>query len=355
MEVFFRIYYFSGTGNSERTSQWIKETALHYGITTELVNIANIKRRNLPPPPENAIIGFCAPTHGFNFPPIMMHFLLHFPRAKNKVFILNTRAGLKLSKLFIPGVSGMAQYFSALVLFSKGYKIRGMHPIDLPSNWISLHPGLKEKVVASIHQRWQNKTTQFTHRIIHDKTDYRALITLPLDFAISPVALMYYLGGRFIIAKSFYADSSCDYCGLCIRECPVQAIKSISNRPFWTFNCESCMHCMNRCPKRAIQTAHGYFIATLVLVNLVAMPLVWKIISTNSSLQLDSTAGRWMDLAIWTLICLLIYAISYRLMHSVLRIPLFRELIEYSSLTRFHFWRRYKYPSAKSKNNKQNP
>ena len=288
MQDSLHIYYFSGTGNSKRVSEWISKIATEKGFVVTCTDISKTARRNIPRPKNNTIIGFCSPTHGFNLPPIMMHFLLFFPRGKNKVFIVNTRAGMKLSKLFLPGLSGMAQYFSALILLMKGYKIVGMHPVDLPSNWISLHPGLKPKVVESLHLRWKKKTEQFAETILSGKHNYRALYDLVQDLLISPVALLYYLFGRFILAKSFYADASCTNCGLCIRECPVHAIKEIDRRPFWTFRCESCMHCMNHCPSRSIQTGHGYFIGAMFLSHSVILILVWKFISRFYFLPSDN-------------------------------------------------------------------
>ena len=87
--------------------------------------------------------------------PIMLKFIINFPKTKNtKAFILNTRGGLKMGKLFLPGLSGVAQIFPAVVLRLKGMKIVGMQPLDLPSNWLLLHPGLKMKVILSIKKDW---------------------------------------------------------------------------------------------------------------------------------------------------------------------------------------------------------
>ncbi len=89
------------------------------------------------------LVGFCSPTHGFNLPPIVLTFIRNFPKVKNKdAFILNTRGGMKLYKLFLPGLSGIAQLLPALMLSLKGFRIVGMQPLDLPSNWLILHPGL---------------------------------------------------------------------------------------------------------------------------------------------------------------------------------------------------------------------
>lgn len=351
MSTFIRIYYFSGTGNSKRVSEWIKETTLKKGVQTECTDISKSERRNVVKPDDDTIIGFCSPTHGFNFPPIMMHFILFFPRGRNKVFLMNTRAGLKLSKLFIPGISGIAQYLSAFILLLKGYKVIGMRPIDLPSNWISLHPGLKTKVVDSLHEHWKQKTIIFTDKILSGKHDYRALFDLVQDILVSPIAILYYLIGRFALAKSFYADTSCNNCGVCIKECPLHAIKEVDKRPFWTFRCESCMHCMNNCPKRSIQAAHGYFIGAMFLSHSVLLVLFWKYISKLLPLPEDNLLWNFTDILISGSITILTFFITYRVFHFLLKIPVFREIINYTSLTRLHFWRRYKYRTGKSINN----
>jgi hypothetical protein len=49
---------------------------------------------------------------------------------------MNTRAGVKLGQLFLPGLSGIALLLAAVVLMAKGYSIAGMRPIDMPSNWL---------------------------------------------------------------------------------------------------------------------------------------------------------------------------------------------------------------------------
>ena len=89
------IYYFSGTGNARRVAEWFGEFAEKKEYNTEIIDIAQIDRKKIAPPKENTIIGFCSPTHGFNFPPIMMHFILRFPRARNnKAFIINIKISI---------------------------------------------------------------------------------------------------------------------------------------------------------------------------------------------------------------------------------------------------------------------
>ncbi|NJO92099.1 MAG: 4Fe-4S dicluster domain-containing protein [Chloroflexia bacterium] len=296
---------------------------------------------------EHTLIGICGPTHGFNFPPIVINFLFRFPNAgKANVFILNTRAGMKLYKLFLPGLSGLAQYLAAIVMRLKGYRIVGMQPMDLPSNWISLHPGLHQKVVESIFHRCKRITTRFANKILDGKTVYKALISLPIDLAIAPVSFGYYLVGRFAIAKTFIATDACTNCGLCEKKCPVGAIKNSEVRPYWTFDCESCMHCMNHCPERAIETALGFTaILWWIAFSLIPISLLKIILDAN---VFGVNEHFWLSKLIYYFIFigggLFIVFLAYRILHFLMRFTLFSKIITYTSLTKYKFWRRYKAP-----------
>ncbi|MGD9994862.1 MAG: EFR1 family ferrodoxin [Salinivirgaceae bacterium] len=343
------IYYYSGTGNAASVCQWILKVATDKGLVVESYNLAKREQRLAQPIEAHVLYGFIAPTHGFNMVPLMFHFLLRFPRAiNNRVFIINTRGGLKLGRIFLPGLSGAAQYLSALILLFKGYKIQGMYPVDLPSNWISLHPGLKSKVVNSIYERWHVRVSHFASQLIEGKTNHRALFHLIQDLLISPIAVIYYLMGRFILAKSFVAGSACNNCGLCVKECPVNAIKWVDKRPFWTFRCESCMHCMNVCPRRAIETAHGYFIGTLVLIKLIILIGLFGRFGIDKFFEQLQPAwfSGLLSLVISSFIYLLVIVFSYRILHGLMRYRWFERLVILTSLTHFKFWRRYRSPQT---------
>jgi hypothetical protein len=148
------IYFISGTGNARISSEWIADEARKNGVKAIVQQIDRLENIIIPRAGENQLIGFAFPTHGFNAAPIMLRFIAGFPRHLSKeVFLLNTRAGMKLSKLFLPGLSGVALLLPAFILWLKGYKCIGFRPVDLPSNWIPLHPGLKKKVIESIFIR----------------------------------------------------------------------------------------------------------------------------------------------------------------------------------------------------------
>ncbi|HEX2976457.1 MAG TPA: EFR1 family ferrodoxin, partial [Bacteroidales bacterium] len=252
------IYYISGTGNAKRSSEWFADEALKKGLKVTVQKIDNLRGITFPESGQKTLIGFAFPTHGFNAAPIMMKFIAGFPRGLGtEVFLMNTRAGMKLSKLFIPGLSGTALFLPAFMLLVKGYRCIAMRPVDLPSNWVPLHPGLRKKVIYSIFVRCERIVRTYAEKVLAGRKVFTGLLTLPLDLLLTPISLGYYIGGRYFLSKTFIAGKNCDNCGLCIRECPTSSIILVQNRPYWKLSCESCMRCLNNCPKRAIETAHG--------------------------------------------------------------------------------------------------
>jgi len=337
------IYFISGTGNARLSSGWIAEEAQKRGLKTVVQKIDRLENIVMPSADEKPLIGFAYPTHGFNAAPIMLRFIAGFPRGLcREIFLVNTRAGMKLYKIFMLGLSGLALILPAFMLWLKGYRCIGFRPVDLPSNWISLHPGIKKKVIVSIIARCEPIVRKFANMILSGKKVYRGLYSLPVDLLISPVAAGYYMGGRFFLAKTFVASSKCNNCGICINECPTSSIIYVRGRPYWKLTCESCMRCMNSCPQRAIETAHGLAAGIMILFSAVnARLLIWII----DSLGIRPGVWWWKVLSqfIGIGVMVLVAATVYQVMHYAIGFKPVNYLVRFTSLTTFPFWRRYKY------------
>ena len=341
------IYYFSGTGNAKNAAGWILKVADKMGLKTRLVNIDRFEKIENPELTDNTLIGFCSPTHGFNMPPIVLKFIWKFPKVKNAdAFILNTRGGVKLYKFFLPGLSGIAQFLPAMMLRLKGFRILGMQPLDLPSNWLILHPGLRQKVISSIYDRCNHIVNDFASGMLVGQRKYKALISFPIDIALIPLAIGYYLAGRFFLAKTLISTDACNRCEKCIIQCPVSAIKMINDRPFWSYRCESCMRCVNNCPTRAIETTHTFSTSIVLILTLVISPLL---IALLNYINLQELVGRSVITEnIWFLINTFIFImfifLSYRILHFLMRYKFVNRIIAYTSFSNYKFWRRYKSP-----------
>src|SRR5512133_3120921 len=104
-----RMYYFSGTGNARNVAQWMVGAWRERHHAAEAIDLAGIDAATIDVGPDDEI-GLASPTHGFNFPPITLAFLFAFPRTAwgNPVCILNTRGGVRLFGVYVPGLSGVA-------------------------------------------------------------------------------------------------------------------------------------------------------------------------------------------------------------------------------------------------------
>jgi Pyruvate/2-oxoacid:ferredoxin oxidoreductase delta subunit len=348
------IYYISGTGNARISSQWIAEEAEKRGLKTVVQQIDRLENILMPPADAKPLIGFAYPTHGFNAAPIMLRFIAGFPaRLCREIFLLNTRAGMKLYKIFMPGLSGLALVLPAFILWLKGYKCIGFRPVDLPSNWIPLHPGLRKKVIESIFARCEPIVRNFANKILSGKKVYRGLFSLAVDLLISPIALAYYIGGRFFLSKTFMANNKCNVCGICIQECPTNSIRLVRNRPYWKLTCESCMRCLNHCPQRAIEAAHGLATIFMILITAANTRLILFIIDI---LHIRPEVWWWKILSQFVGIAVMVFlaAILYVIMHYAMGFRPIRYLVRFTSFTTYPFWRRYKYLKERKNDKNQN-
>jgi ferredoxin len=251
------VCYFSGTGNSLSAVNWIKENADKRNLKTQLCSIEKKETIDLSALSGRTLVGFCYPTHGFIAPWIVLKYLWKFPKIKNAdAFFVNTRAGAILYKLSLPGLSGMAQWFSIFLFLLKGFSIKGSLPLDMPHSWISFFPPINKAGINRISINCNRTVNKMCDKMFAGKRYFRYHIwlSLPLDIAIIPIIIPYVFGGRFMLAKTLFASYGCNTCRLCEESCPVQAIIIKDNRPYWKITCESCMRCMNICPKKSIQS-----------------------------------------------------------------------------------------------------
>ena len=328
-----KIFYFSGTGNAKQVALWFSELAIDRNMDCRLYNIAETNSVQDIINSEDLLM-IISPIHGFTFPKITMDFIRQLPEGKNRIVLMNTRGGVRIGRIVTPGVTGSAFMLSSIILRLKGYTIIGQIPFDMPSNWLSIHPALREKSVNFIFEKNRERVRKHFEKLYAGKTDFSAYKDIIQDIIIFPVSVAYYFVGRFFLSKSFYASSKCNNCNLCVKECPVKAIKTVDQRPFWTFKCQSCMKCMNRCPARAIETPHGLWIAVFY-VSAIGASLLCSL--------LPASIHHWLiAFAIFNAICLGLIALLYKIQHHLLKNRIFSKIILFTSLTYYKFWGRYK-------------
>jgi Pyruvate/2-oxoacid:ferredoxin oxidoreductase delta subunit len=345
------VYFTTGTGNAYRGASWLVEAAAAAGAKAQLVNMHDADpAHDLEPGPASLLAVF-APTHGFTAPWSVIRFALRLPRGRGAHAVTGfTRAGTKFGRVFLPGFDGTANYLIALILWLKGYCVRGVVALDLPSNWMSLHPGYGRPSAEAMVARQRVRMSGFAARILAGRRSFGHFVSLFFGIAVLPVSLGYLLVGRFFLAKLFFASGRCNGCGLCAQACARHAIRMWGKepRPYWTLDCESCMRCMAFCPTQAIEAGHS-------LGALFFVVAAW--------LPLDAFGARWLSAAVPALrpvlenewVRMVLYwawvvvatVLVYGIVALALRVRLLNKLFTYTTFT--HLYHRYREPGTKLK------
>jgi Pyruvate/2-oxoacid:ferredoxin oxidoreductase delta subunit len=218
--------------------------------------------------------------------------------------------------------------------------------IDMPSNWIALHPGLSPGVVSAILARAHARIAAFAAAILTHKRRFSGWLTLLIGLCLLPLSLAYVLIGRFFLAKLFFASDRCTGCGLCAEHCPNKAIEMRGNRarrrPYWTFRCQSCMRCMAYCPVRAVEAnyllgAGAYLLAALAPT---ATALAW-LVTRIPTLAFLSRIPCWALESIYAIVAL---GVTYPIVYTLLRTPWINWF--FTRATPTHYYRRYHEPGT---------
>ncbi|MDU2064255.1 MAG: EFR1 family ferrodoxin [Sporomusaceae bacterium] len=337
------IFYMTGTGNSYTVALWCAQLGESLGLSATVYSLFDSKgfAATQSGEPLNAAVlcAFAFPTHGFTAPWQVIRAIWRLPRGNHAgAVVLPSRAGTRVQGVALPGMEGTAGYLVALLLSLKGYRVRGVKGIDMPSNWTALHWGMSEENVSSLINRAEAKVKKFVRFIVAGKVSFQGIIPLVVGLVLVPVSLLYLLLGQFFLAKLFFSSEKCSGCGLCAQFCPKQAIMmrgKQEKRPYWRFSCDSCMACMNYCPSQAIEVSPLFVI---VFYYLITVPLLTYISHYLVGGYIPSYLGTVLQVGY----AFLAVAVAYWLLHQAMRYKPIRKLFSYLCHTRY--MRRYHAP-----------
>ncbi len=341
------IYFMSGTGNSYRAATWMTKIANKKNIISKLYQISKYPNKS-DLIQESDLLGVVFPTHGFTAPWQVIRYAFHLPHGNGKhAFVLATRAGTRIASIPFPGLEGTAGYLIALILILKGYIVRGVMGLDMPSNWMTLHWGLNLTNSKFIIDRARVKADSFMKSILERKKVFRGILSLLFGLLLSPISLAYLVIGRFFLAKLFFASEKCTGCGLCAKSCPVQAIRMIGSkksRPYWTFTCESCMRCMGYCPNKSVEVSHSF---AIVLYIVSALPVSFYVLNGLSKIIPMENYLFFFNILLSYIYMLCSFSLAYLIFSWLIRIHLLNKLFTYTTFT--HLYRRYHEPETSLK------
>lgn len=241
------IFYFSGTGNT----RWVAEQ-IAKAIGEELVFIPDMIRegRYKFELGEGERIGFCFPTHGWQPPHIVRHFI--------KQLEFNSTSSIFNHFCWALTTCGDNTGETMTILNKDlrriGLQAETLFSVIMPESYVCL-PFMKTD--PEDRERWkiENAERQLHHIISILKDRKRGIEEL--EKGSTPRLYSYVIGEyfnkRMVHDKKFILDADvCIQCGKCMKVCPVDNIKGTP--PVWIHNgkCTCCLACYHYCPVHAI-------------------------------------------------------------------------------------------------------
>lgn len=230
------IYCFSATGNSKHVANRLAE-ALNETVTPVLdVLDLGIKVD------DRMILVY--PNYCGGVPSVIREFL------QKNIFQISKDA--KLILVITYGNNTGASSSIATKYFKKntGRSFDAMYSIKMPDNWTPVFDLTNAEEVAEINRKADEEIDGIIRKIkmgvegdqVNDKLGKFMEVVYP--------------GFYKTLSKTshLHVEDTCIGCGLCAKNCPVNAIEMRDGKPTWTKkNCAMCLGCLHRCPKFAIQ------------------------------------------------------------------------------------------------------
>ena len=230
------IYYFSATGNSLHVANRLAES-LNESVTPVL-NVLSLDIRV----DDRMILVY--PNYCGGVPSVIREFL------QKTIFQISKDAKLILVITYGNNTGASASIATKYFKRNTGHSFDAMYSVKMPDNWTPVFDLTNAEEVAEINRKADGEIDGIIRKIkmgvdgdhVNDKLGKSMELIYP--------------GFYKSLSKTshLHVEDSCIGCGLCVKNCPVNAIEMKNGKPTWTKkNCAMCLGCLHRCPKFAIQ------------------------------------------------------------------------------------------------------
>ena len=264
------IYVFSGTGNSLAVARDLADR-----IEAETLSIPILMARD-EIRIDADVAGFVFPVYHSSIPLILKRFLEKVRVSGSSYVFAVCTCG---------DTPGLAVRDVRHLLRKRGVELAAGHGVRLPYNYIaptatlrgffrsftlrqvpcetqqSLIEAARTKVasIAAALRARETGTYERTSDVITPLTERLGLPETLGKWAWMKIAGVEdapdvpFLESRQVMDRAFWADESCNGCGVCAQICPVQNVEMVDAQPRWLGRCEQCFACLQWCPQAAIQ------------------------------------------------------------------------------------------------------
>jgi len=248
------IYYFSGTGNSLHAAKEVQKRI----PDAKLIPMVSLLDRDVIEINSESV-GFVFPIHLTTIPiPVRIFFdKINFIKSEY-IFSISTRTGtISVADIYLKKILKKKgkTLDSFLVLNMADNSPTGLKPAKGNKNWVN---SITDEKIKKLDTVVQDELDVF-QKVVNNRERY------PLKDSFNPLKYLLENLISFLTKNSkaeipFYADSTCNGCGICGKVCPSKKIKLIDEKPLWqkNVNCFYCYACFNYCPEQAILVKNRY-------------------------------------------------------------------------------------------------
>ena len=237
------IYVFSGTGNTRRCADKMRERLLELGEQCSIFRIESGEER-VADMPETLIVGY--PIHGFNMPYNVMNFVRGLPSLKG-----GSEAG-RVAVYFLKSsgeplrINDNSSREAERILRKKGYDVRGEFHYVMPYNMIFRHT---DSFAAKMYEAAKRRILKDAEIVSRGEVRRirRGLGSKLMSGLCKVVRPGMRFSGRFFKVNG----KKCVSCGACVKNCPVGNITLSGGKFSFGKKCIGCMRCSFRCPTDA--------------------------------------------------------------------------------------------------------
>jgi flavodoxin/ferredoxin len=235
------IFYFSATGNTEMVVKMAQNEFQEQGHRAQIIRMEDVLKKKKIELDHFDLIGISHPIIGFGSPLIVYSFIKSLPACNaKKVFLMKTAGGV-----------GPQNYPSSRPairkLKKKGYDVFYDRIFSIGSNWVVK---FDDKVMKHLYCTTQKKVRIMCLEIIEEKK--RALVTKRFLTVLMEMIQVLERYCMRLIGKDLHAAKECNFCKICIQNCPAANISEKNGKIRFGSNCNCCMRCVYNCPENAI-------------------------------------------------------------------------------------------------------
>lgn len=237
------IFYFSGTGNTEKVAKAYKQYFEEQGNGCELFPLPHNEQVDLT---QYDMVGFGYPIHSFNAPQIVLKFTKSLSKPK--------KGDKRVTRAFIFKSSGEPVKMSRVsslklikILKRRGVYVANEYQYVMPYNMIFRHTD------HAAYRMWETakKLIPLDCADILNGVE-RHEKKMPFGGFLAWILRCEHWGAH-VIGVGYRATKNCVGCGICANNCPAGNIKMKNGKPKFGGNCYICARCSFHCPKDSIR------------------------------------------------------------------------------------------------------